>query len=187
MSRKSSVNSLVEDMDQSRSSTPSLTHSNSDFIERGNQDFNEAGLIERTPRAMNMWTAALWGCLTCQCRRLSHYLSGEIEPLLSAWSDPPKKYTEKALDITTNILALLGLVTVSAGVLGVCVVGDVFENVAPELESLAGYIVPAGAFIYSFIFSLDRRPPQLVQLFLDMAEVRASSLKSRIPGGFVKI
>ena len=49
------------------------------------------------------------------------------------------------------------------------------------MRSISRYLIPTGVFVYSFIFSLDKRPPQLVKLFLDLTEVRAILTKGKDP------
>ena len=151
---------------------------------------------EPASRTMVLWATALTGCLTYNCRHYFGYLVSCFSPETDnpaedsiqsinthpfVWDRPPGKYAERACGIATHLLTLLSLITVGAGVLGVSVEQYVFEDIAPSLRFSARYLFPIGIFVYSFIFSLDRRPPPVIQLFLDMAEVQAILTEEQNP------
>ncbi len=107
------------------------------------------------------------------------------EPLIDNSTNRSENCARKGCDkatFATYFLTLLSLITVGTGAMGVgCVPpydNDASKDYFPALPSLGRYLIPAGVFVYSFIFNWDRRPPELVQLFLEIAKVRSILLQA---------
>ncbi len=132
---------------------------------------------------MMYWASELIGRLMYNCG----YFFGFTRCAPSSEDDfvepdrPAGKCAEITYSLVTYLLTVVSLATVGTAAMRVSIVGDIEDIPVPVPQSAVRYLLPAGVFVYSFIFSLDRRPSQLVKLFLGLAEVRAILTKEKDP------
>ena len=194
-SRTGSFDDMIADMGGAfsrSSSASSFYRSDSGRIDRENSynlldspdEIDSAG---PAPRTIMDWAYELIDRLSYNCSHffgLANCVSSPEDEIVGR-DRPPGKCAEIACSAVTYLLTLFSLATVGAGILGIGGAGWAFEDIAPTLSatlrSSARYLIPTGVFVYSFIFSLDKRPPQLVKLFLDLTEVRAILTKEKDP------
>jgi hypothetical protein len=115
----------------------------------------------------------LMGCLRNNYNHsfgLRSYLTSPEDDFVE-YDRPVGKCAEISCSLATYSLALFSLATIGAGLVSISRLSTFLEY--PEHKFSVSKLIPVAVFVYSFIFSLDKRPPQLVKLFLDMAEVRA--------------